>query len=54
MTPEEFYDRMIIVSGHSDTEQRHIAGDELMQEALESLGYQDGVDVFKGMYKWYA
>jgi hypothetical protein len=37
-----------------DTETAHMRADDLMCELLESLGYGDGVTVFKSEPKWYA
>lgn len=60
LTPEEFaiamaqiktgvcYDRMY------DQEDQHFDADELMCNVLRSLGYDEGVDIFDSMPKWYA
>lgn len=45
---------MIEISMMDDTEDRHIAGDSLMQEVLTQLGYGEGADVFEEFDKWYA
>ena len=53
MTPEEFAARMEDC-GKGDPEGDHSRADDLMCELLESLGYQDGVKLFRNMEKWYA
>lgn len=54
MTPEEFEQKMIEISMMDDTQDRHEAGDTLMQEVLTQLGYGSGADVFEEFDKWYA
>lgn len=55
LTPEEFRDRMLEYSRMTnDVEVQHIMMDGLMCDLLKSLGYEGGVDVFRGTYKWYA
>ena len=54
MTPEEFTQKMIEISMTDDTQDRHEAGDSLMQEVLTQLGYGEGADVFEEFDKWYA
>ena len=54
MTPEEFAQRMQEISEYESVQASHIAGDDLMCELLEDLGYGDGVQIFYNMDKWYA
>lgn len=37
-----------------DPEIAHYEADVLMCELLTELGYSEGVEIFKEMYKWYA
>lgn len=37
-----------------DTERAHYKADEILCELLNSLGYQEVVEVYKDIYKWYA
>ena len=53
MTPEQFTDRMSRTK-NLDQETQHIEQDEIMLELLESLGYGEGVQVYKTTCKWYA
>jgi hypothetical protein len=53
VTPEEFKTRMIALRT-GDEEADHARGDDLMCEALRSLGYGEGVEAFEAMEKWYA
>ena len=56
ITPDEFRDAMIDISNTTpgDVEVTHMMMDALMCDVLRSLGYEKGVDVFRGTYKWYA
>ena len=56
MTPEEFADRMrqIAEDTWNDAEGRHAMADELMCELLEALGYEEGIEIFDDMEKWYS
>ena len=54
MTPEEFEQKMIELSMMDDKQDRHEAGDSLMQEMLTQLVYGAGVKVFEEFDKWYA
>lgn len=56
LTPDEFRDAMIDISNaaQNDIEVTHMMMDALMCDMLKSLGYEKGVDVFRGTYKWYA
>lgn len=37
-----------------DPEYVHGEMDDLLCEVLESLGYGEGVEIFRNTYKWYA
>ena len=37
-----------------DAEEGHMKADDLMCSLLEELGYSRGVEIFRGMNKWYA
>lgn len=53
--PKEFAERMkaaVCVGG--DIEMSHSDGDDLMCELLDSLGYGEGVQIFRDSPKWYA
>lgn len=59
MTPEEFRDRMKDLAFkariHKDYwEDTHFDADWLMGEVLKELGYDEGVQIFRNMPKWYA
>ena len=57
ITPEEFAKRMQgikeLYSDFHDTDERHVAMDDLMCELLRELGYGDGIDIFDNTSKWY-
>jgi hypothetical protein len=53
-TPAQFAAAMRTISSDSDQEGRHGDADELMCRVLESLGYSEGVTIFREMNKWYA
>lgn len=54
MTPEEFAAGMRQCDAIPSEEESHKAADALMMALLESLGYGEGVEVFRKMFKWYA
>lgn len=54
MTPQEFKEKMIEISKIVDIECSHGLADDLMKKALIELGYEDGVQIFEKMDKWYA
>lgn len=58
MSPEQFKIRMKQIADwqerHRDEEISHKEADELLCEALQSLGYGDGVEIFEDLPKWYA
>ncbi len=55
MTPKEFARIMAYFRDMEvDMELSHICMDKLMATVLESLGYGEGVDIFKNAPKWYA
>ena len=53
-TPQEFAKKMSQLAGGDDAEADHIKADELMCQLLTSLGYGEGVKIFRDMYKWYS
>lgn len=54
ITPYMFVQRMNVIAATLDTEDAHARADVLMCELLESLGYKEGVAIYKAMDKWYA
>ena len=56
LTPEEFAEQMMDIaeSDRYDQYSGHVAGDDLMCDLLKSLGYEEGVQWFESMDKWYA
>ena len=55
ITPEQFAAAMRnIFRGQNDQEGGHLDADELICKLLESLGYGEGVKVFRAADKWYA
>lgn len=59
MTPEEFKVLMEKIAagdkdGFHDQVEEHSDADQLLCEVLRSLGYGDGVEIFKNMPKWYS
>lgn len=66
MTPEEFKTQMKNISKNvmelddqnpdmpSMIEAAHIKADELMCKILIELGYEEGIDIFKRMEKYYV
>ena len=53
-TPEAFAEQMRRLDEKCDTEEGHEKADALMCDVLVSLGFFEGVQVFKQMAKWYA
>lgn len=56
MSPEEFYEKMLQLKkdfGNGE-EEVHIKMDDLLCETLSTLGYDDGVKIFKETSKWYS
>lgn len=56
MSPEEFYEKMLRLKNDfgDDEEAVHIKMDDLLCEALSTLGYDDGVQIFGETSKWYS
>lgn len=54
ISKEEFAARMRAIANDSDTEAAHSKADRLLCEVLVSLGYEDGVEVFELMDRWYG
>ena len=53
-SPEVFKESMERIASSNDTEYNHVNADELMCELLTSLGYGEGVEIFKNMYKCHS
>ncbi len=54
MTREEALDAMRAAAEPGDPEASHYAADGILCKLLISLGYQDVVDLWKDVDKWYA
>ena len=54
MTPEEFAKEMKNIQEKCDTEDGHIAMDDLMCKVLCQLGYEEGIKIFVNTGKWYS
>lgn len=55
ITPEEFKNRMISLSSNEyNKEDAHIDADNLMCDILKEFGYEEGVNAFYKMDKWYS
>ena len=40
--------------GEGDPEQAHHDADDLIVEVMESLGYHEGIKVYRDMVKWFS
>ena len=54
ITPDEFRLRMKEIAGNGNAEEAHLEADQLMCYLLEMLGYDQGVELFRSMPRWYA
>jgi len=55
MKPKEFKKRMqAILDGEYDPEEQHADADKLLCETLKELGYEEGINVYNQIDKWYA
>jgi len=54
ITPDEFARRMEAIAAGRGPEENHGDADDLLCDVLDSLGYDDGVAIFKAMAKWYS
>ena len=56
ISPDDFHKCMqeIVDTAPDDIEITHMMMDALMCDVLKSLGYEKGVAVFRGTYKWYS
>lgn len=54
MTPKEFADKMQSINMPGDPEISHGLADKLMCKLLIELGYEEGIEIFEIMEKWYA
>lgn len=56
MTKEQFSEKMRDLknrSGEFHEEYKHQEADEILSACLKSLGYDEGVDIFNSLPKWY-
>ena len=54
LTPGDFASLMRKLAEHDDIESRHVQMDKLLCRVLESLGYAEGVAIFRESEKWYS
>lgn len=54
MTREQAIKRLRKEQKSNDTEAAHCEADDILCELLTALGYQDVVEEFKKVRKWYA
>ena len=55
VSPDDFLKQMSLLQEDiNDPENRHEAMDDLLCRVLDSLGYGEGVKVYKQSEKWYA
>ena len=54
MSPAEFAERLREIDKDSCVEEFHIEADKIMCEILESLGYGEGIKIFKDHERWYS
>lgn len=54
ITPGEFERRMKEYKKRLGPEIGHVKADNLMEQVLRQHGYEEGVDIFHEMGKWYA
>lgn len=55
-TPDEFMEhtKEIVEMYKDDIERCHIELDSYVSEVMESLGYKEGIRIFRTVPKWYA
>lgn len=53
ITPQMFAEQMRKFS-YDDEEMGHISADHLMTKVLEQFGYEEGIEIFQNMGKWYS
>lgn len=54
ITPEEFTRRMQAIADDYDIESGHREADGFLADVLDSLGYGDGIAIYRKLSKWYA
>lgn len=54
MDRQKAIDELKIAQGNFDTEAAHGSADEVLCRLLSALGYQDVVDEWEKVDKWYA
>ncbi len=47
-------ERMADLKDHSDTEKAHTMADDILCDFLRGLGYDDLVDAYEAVDKWFA
>ena len=52
--PDEALKRMVCLKDHSDTEIAHVMADGILCDFLRGLGYDDLVDAYEAVDKWFA
>lgn len=55
-TPEEFKNEMkkILERYEDDPEMFHAAADDYICSVMETLGFEEGIQIFENADKWYA
>jgi hypothetical protein len=56
LTPEEFAQKVkfLIKEGRGDNEVLHGDTDDLMEDLLIALGYEEGIEIIRNTERWYA
>jgi hypothetical protein len=56
LTPEEFAQKVkfLIKEGGGDNEVLHSDTDDLMEDLLIALGYEEGIELIRNTKRWYA
>ena len=54
VTPETAVDLLVRINEVCDTEMAHIRADEVLCTLLRNMGYNDIVDAYDNIGKWYA
>lgn len=54
MTREEAVSTLRYMRENGDTEMAHMEADRILCELLSSLGYEDVVEEWSKIHKWYA
>lgn len=54
ITPKRFREIMEAHRTIEDKEHRHQVADQLMKKVLKQQGFEEGVEIFQKMSKWYS